>query len=45
MLNALGHPVCTYSAYQDSLGVKGVSWSPSGDLLALGSYDQVRACA
>ena len=29
-----------YSAYQDALGVKAVTWSPSGQFLAVGSYDQ-----
>lgn len=33
----------TYSAYQDALGVKDVSWNASGDLLSVGSYDEVSA--
>ena len=28
-----------YSAYQHQLGVRSVSWSPSGQLVAVGSYD------
>ncbi|KAG7163726.1 WD repeat-containing protein WRAP73-like [Homarus americanus] len=35
-----GHSLATYSAYQWSLGIKGVSWSPSSQFLAIGSYDQ-----
>eukprot|EP01147_Barroeca_monosierra_P008777 gene8777-1152_t len=30
----------SYSAYTDALGIKTMSWSPSSQLLALGSYDQ-----
>lgn len=29
-----------YSAYEQALGIKSVAWSPSGELLAIGSYDQ-----
>eukprot|EP00040_Diaphanoeca_grandis_P043825 m.269198 g.269198 ORF g.269198 m.269198 type:complete len:444 (-) comp82937_c0_seq1:156-1487(-) len=29
-----------YSAYSDALGVKSLQWSPSGQILAIGSYDQ-----
>lgn len=36
-----GSSVGSYSAYNDGLGVRGVQWSPGGDLLAVGSYDQV----
>jgi WD40 repeat protein len=32
--------VATYHAYDDQLGIKKVQWSPSGQFLALGSYDQ-----
>ncbi|XP_066972762.1 WD repeat-containing protein WRAP73-like [Macrobrachium rosenbergii] len=35
-----GHCLSVYSAYQWALGVKGMSWSPSGQFLAIGSYDQ-----
>jgi WD40 repeat protein len=30
-----------YSAYGDALGVRKVKWGPDGQLLAVGSYDQV----
>ncbi|KAI8817774.1 uncharacterized protein EV422DRAFT_590168 [Fimicolochytrium jonesii] len=30
----------TYSAYDSGLGIKTVQWSPSGQFLAVGSYDQ-----
>jgi hypothetical protein len=29
-----------YNRYDDALGVKCVSWSPSGQLLSIGSYDE-----
>lgn len=32
----------SFSAYDDALGVKAVTWAPGGDALAVGSYDQVR---
>ena len=32
--------VSSYNAYDDGLGIKRVSWSPSGQFLAIGSYDQ-----
>ncbi|KAH8875686.1 WD repeat-containing protein WRAP73 [Schistosoma japonicum] len=38
-----GRHLCTYCAYkpaQELLGIKSISWSPTGQLLALGSYDQ-----
>ncbi|KAK7071614.1 WD repeat-containing protein wrap73 [Halocaridina rubra] len=35
-----GHCLASYSAYQWSLGVKTVAWSPTGQFLAIGSYDQ-----
>lgn len=30
-----------YQAYESGLGVKSVSWSPCGQFLAIGSYDQM----
>lgn len=36
-----GDCLTAYSAYKDLLGIKAVSWSPSGQLLALGDYEQV----
>ena len=38
-----GELAATYSAYQDALGIKDVSWNASGDLLSVGSYDEVSA--
>ncbi|XP_074498698.1 WD repeat-containing protein WRAP73 [Sebastes fasciatus] len=35
-----GRLLSTYSAYEWSLGVKSVTWSPSSQLLAIGSYDE-----
>uniref|UniRef100_A0A3Q3AQ84 WD repeat containing, antisense to TP73 n=1 Tax=Kryptolebias marmoratus TaxID=37003 RepID=A0A3Q3AQ84_KRYMA len=35
-----GRLLSTYSAYEWSLGVKTVSWSPSSQFLAIGSYDE-----
>ncbi|KAK4317129.1 hypothetical protein Pmani_011763 [Petrolisthes manimaculis] len=34
-----GQCLATYSAYQWSLGIKSVAWSPSSQFLAIGSYD------
>ncbi|KAJ1540124.1 WD repeat-containing protein wrap73, partial [Cladochytrium tenue] len=34
-----GRKAASYSAYEHGLGVKTVSWSPSGQFLAVGSYD------
>ncbi|KAF7257838.1 hypothetical protein EG68_04881 [Paragonimus skrjabini miyazakii] len=34
------HSYCAYEPGQDLLGVKSVCWSPTGQLLAIGSYDQ-----
>jgi hypothetical protein len=36
-----GHCLSSYSAYQDALGIRTVQWSPNGQMLAIGSYDQV----
>ncbi len=30
----------SYSAYEWSLGIKSVAWSPSSQFLAIGSYDE-----
>ncbi|CAH1774533.1 unnamed protein product [Owenia fusiformis] len=35
-----GRCLSTYSAYDHALGIKTVSWSPTSQFLALGSYDQ-----
>lgn len=35
-----GRLLSTYSAYEWSLGVKSVSWSPSSQFLAIGSFDE-----
>lgn len=37
-----GDLLASYQAYSDALGIKSTSWSPSGQMLALGSFDQVR---
>ena len=37
-----GELLASYQAYSDGLGIKSTSWSPSGQMLALGSFDQVR---
>lgn len=34
-----GECLSTYSAYQDALSIRSVSWSSSGQLLAISSYD------
>ncbi|KAF5917412.1 hypothetical protein HPG69_007006 [Diceros bicornis minor] len=34
-----GRPLSAYSAYEWSLGIKSVAWSPSSQFLAVGSYD------
>ncbi|KAK6912385.1 WD40 repeat [Dillenia turbinata] len=36
-----GRCLFKYQAYESGLGIKSVSWSPCGQLLAVGSYDQV----
>eukprot|EP00056_Hartaetosiga_gracilis_P001552 m.45748 g.45748 ORF g.45748 m.45748 type:complete len:443 (-) comp10690_c0_seq3:103-1431(-) len=38
--NFLGEKVKSFSAYEGALGVKSVEWSPSSQLLAIGSYDK-----
>ena len=35
-----GHCLATYSAYEHALGVKTVAWAPSGQFLAIGSFDE-----
>ena len=35
-----GRCLASYSAYEGALGIKSVSWSPTSQLLAVGSYDQ-----
>lgn len=35
-----GRLLSTYGAYEWSLGVKAVAWSPSSQFLAIGSYDE-----
>lgn len=35
-----GRLLSTYSAYEWSLGIKSVVWSPSSQFLAIGSYDE-----
>ena len=35
-----GRCLSTYSAYEHALGVKTVSWAPSGQFLAIGSFDE-----
>ena len=37
-----GECLAAFQAYSGALGVKSLAWSPSGQLLAVGSYDQVR---
>ncbi|KAK0596388.1 hypothetical protein LWI29_015257 [Acer saccharum] len=36
-----GRCLSKYQAYESGLGVKSVSWSPCGQFLAVGSYDQM----
>lgn len=38
--SAEGQFLASYSAYQDALGIRSVQWSPDGQHLAVGSYDQ-----
>lgn len=35
-----GRPVEKYQAYENALGIKSVSWSPTSQFLSIGSYDQ-----
>ena len=35
-----GRCLATYSAYEHALGVKTVTWAPSGQFLAIGSFDE-----
>ena len=35
-----GQLIGEYSAYSQALGIKSVEWAPSGQFLAVGSYDQ-----
>lgn len=37
-----GECLATHQPYSHALGVKCLAWSPSGQLLAVGSFDQVR---
>ena len=36
-----GSKIGTFSAYSDALGIKCVNWSPQGQAIAVGSYNQV----
>jgi WD40 repeat protein len=36
-----GQCLASYSAYPEGLGIRSVCWAPSGQLLSVGSYDQV----
>lgn len=36
-----GRKIHQYQAYEHALGIKHVQWSPSGNFLAVGSYDEV----
>ena len=38
--SAQGEMLTAYSAYADALGIKALQWSPSGQMLAVGSFDQ-----
>ena len=35
-----GRLATSYSKYDDALGVKSVEWSPTGQLCAIGSFDE-----
>ena len=35
-----GRLLSTYQAYEWSLGIKSIAWSPSSQFLAIGSYDE-----
>jgi hypothetical protein len=41
VFNGEGRPQGSYEAYRDALGVKGCTWNASGQLLAVGSCDEV----
>lgn len=41
--NPDGETLAKYSAYTNALGIKTVEWSPSGQMLIIGSFDQVRS--
>ncbi len=36
-----GDLLASYQAYSDALGIRSTCWSPSGQMLAIGSFDQV----
>ncbi len=36
-----GNCLSSYKAYGDALGVKQVAWAPTGQFLAVGSFDEV----
>ena len=36
-----GQCLAAFSAYQDALGIKSISWAPGGQRIAIGSYDEV----
>lgn len=40
-----GETLAKYSAYSNALGVKTVQWAPSGQMLIIGSFDQVSSVA
>ena len=40
MYSMNGRCLATYSAYEHALGVKTVTWAPSGQFLAVGSFDE-----
>lgn len=37
-----GQCVANFTAYSDALGIRSVNWSPPGDVISIGSYDQAR---
>jgi len=39
LYSSAGELLQQFSAYANALGIKSVSWSPSGDLMCVGSYD------
>jgi hypothetical protein len=43
VVHAVSDGAClgSFSAYDDALGAKAAAWGPGGDVLAVGSYDQV----